>query len=131
METFRVGKASSFDKTSKKLQKWAGAVGAVLTILGAITGACSWVSNQFANAVSSQISDFRNEVKESNTRQDQQITRLELMNLIQNDPTNVAGIEKLARYYFQDLNGNQYMTGVYSRWCQEYGGDPSIAVGGK
>lgn len=131
MGTFKVGRTSSFDKTSKKLQKWAGVVGAILTILGAITGACSWVSNQFANAVSSQISDFRNEVKESNTKQDQQITRLELMNLIQNDPTNIAGIEKLARYYFQELNGNQYMTGIYSKWCQEYGGDPSIAVGGK
>lgn len=131
MGTFKVGKTSLSDKANKKLQKWAGIIGAIITILGALTGVCSWVSNQFANAVSSQISDFRDEVKASNTKQDQQITRLELMSLIKNDPTNIAGIEKLARYYFQELNGNQYMTGVYSRWCQEYGGDPSVIIGGK
>lgn len=126
-----MARMSLSEKAHKKLQKWAGIVGAAITLLGAITGTCSWVSNQFANAVSAQISDFREEVKESNNRQDQQITRLELMSLIQNDPTNIAGIEKLARYYFQELNGNQYMTGVYSRWCQEYGGDPSVVVGGR
>lgn len=127
-----MGKTSLSEKANKKLQKWSGIIGAMITIIGAITGACSWVSNQFANAVSSQISDFRDEVKASNTKQDQQITRLELMNLIQNDPTNIVGIEKLARYYFQELNGNQYMTGVYSRWCQQYGGDPSVVLtGGK
>lgn len=126
-----MARQSLVDKVGKKIQKWAGIIGAVITILGAITATCSWVSNKFASAVSDQISDFRNEVKESNNKQDQQITRLELMNLIQNDPTNVVGIEKLARYYFQELNGNQYMTGVYSRWCQEYGGDPSVVVGGK
>ena len=102
----------------------------IVAIIGAVTGVCSWVSNQFTQAISAQISDFRSEVKSSNEKQDQQITRLELMNLIQNDPTNITGIEKLAKYYFQDLNGNQYMTGVYSRWCQEYGGDPSVVIGG-
>ena len=82
-----MSKASLSDKANKKLQKWAGIIGAIITIVGALTGLCSWVSNQFANAVSSQISDFRDEVKASNTRQDQQITRLELMSLIKNDPT--------------------------------------------
>ena len=131
MEIFRVAKRGPLDNVSKRLRKISEVIGALIVIGGAITGACSWVSNQFANAVSNQISDFRNEMKASNEKQDQQITWLELMNLIQSDPTNVTGIEKLAKYYFQELNGNQYMTGVYSRWCQQYGGDPSIVVGGK
>lgn len=125
-----MGKKSLYDRTDKKLQRIASTVGAIVAIIGAVTGVCSWVSNQFTQAISAQISDFRSEVKSSNEKQDQQITRLELMNLIQNDPTNITGIEKLAKYYFQDLNGNQYMTGVYSRWCQEYGGDPSVVIGG-
>lgn len=126
-----MGKKSLYDRTDKKLQRIASTIGAIVAIIGAVTGVCSWVSNQFTQAISAQISDFRSEMKSSNEKQDQQITRLELMNLIQNDPTNVTGIEKLAKYYFQDLNGNQYMTGVYSRWCQEYGGDPSVVIGGK
>lgn len=126
-----MARLSLSDKVHKKLQKWVGIIGAITTIVGVLTGMFTWVSTQFANAVASQISDFREEVKESNMRQDQAITRLELLNLMENDPTNIVGIEKLARYYFQELNGNQYMTGVFSRWCQEYGGDPSIAIGGR
>lgn len=124
-------KKKILDIFSDKTNKLASIISATLVIIGALTGAISWMSNHFTSAISTQIEEFRQEVKASDQRQDQAITRLELMNLIQNDPTNIAGIEKLARYYFSDLNGNQYMSGVYSGWCQEYGGDPSIAVGGK
>ena len=119
------------DKLSSRAGKIAGLISAIVAIAGAITGLMSWLTTQMTYGISQQISEFRTEVKSNDEKQNQQITRLELMNLIQNDPTNVAGIEKLARYYFQELNGNQYMTGVFSRWCQEYGGDPSIIVGGK
>lgn len=124
-------KKSFYDMFDKKAQRIAGTISAILVIGGALFGVGNWINNQVTSAISSQIQDFRQEVKTSDNRQDQAITRLELMNLIQNDPTNVAGIEKLARYYFGDLQGNQYMTGMYSNWCREYGGDPSIAVGGK
>lgn len=124
-------KKSFYDMFDKKAQRIAGTISAILVIGGALFGVGNWINNQVTSAISSQIQDFRQEVKASDNRQDQAITRLELMNLIQNDPTNVAGIEKLARYYFGDLQGNQYMTGMYSNWCREYGGDPSIAVGGK
>lgn len=124
-------KKSFYDMFDKKAQRIAGTISAILVIGGALFGVGNWINNQVTSAISNQIQDFRQEVKASDNRQDQAITRLELMNLIQNDPTNVAGIEKLARYYFGDLQGNQYMTGMYSNWCREYGGDPSIAVGGK
>jgi cytochrome c-type biogenesis protein CcmH/NrfG len=124
-------KKSFYDMFDKKAQRIAGTISAILVIGGALFGVGNWINNQVTSAISNQIQEFRQEVKASDNRQDQAITRLELMNLIQNDPTNVAGIEKLARYYFGDLQGNQYMTGMYSNWCREYGGDPSIAVGGK
>ena len=124
-------KRSFYDLFDKKAQRIAGTISAILVIGGALIGAGNWLNTQITSAISSQIQEFRQEVKASDNRQDQAITRLELMNLIQNDPTNVAGIEKLARYYFGELQGNQYMTGMYSNWCREYGGDPSIAVGGK
>lgn len=126
-----VTKKSFYDLFDKRAQRIAGTISAILVIGGALFGVGNWINNQVTSAISNQIQEFRQEVKVSDNRQDQAITRLELMNLIQNDPTNVAGIEKLARYYFGDLQGNQYMTGMYSNWCREYGGDPSIAVGGK
>lgn len=114
---------------SGRTRKLAEFISAVLVIGGALTGVCSWVSSQFASVVSTQINEFREEVRSADTRQDQQITRLELSNLIETQPENRAAIEKMARYYFTELDGDLYMTGMYSDWCKEYDGDISIVIG--
>ena len=120
---------SLLDKMSERAKKISGIISAVAIIIGAITGVFSWVSSQFSAAVSNQIADFRNEVKASDDKQNQAITRLELLELMETDPENTVAIEKLAKYYFGELNGDQYMTGKYSDWAREYGGDTSIVIG--
>lgn len=116
-----------YDKTDKKLQRIAGTIGAIAMILGAITGAFSWVQAQFANAISSQIDEFRQEVKASNDSQDLAIMRLELMNLIQNNPDNIIEIELLGKKYFNPpYNGDSYMSTIYSQWANARGLDTSF-----
>lgn len=122
-------KRKLFDRVSERTSKVASLISAALVILGALTGIVSWATSQFTNAISSQINEFREEVRESDKTQDQAITRLELMNLIQTDPTNIAAIEKMARYYFRVLDGDLYMTQKFSDWAREYGGDISIVIG--
>lgn len=124
-------KKSLYDKTDKKLQRIASTIGAIVVIIGAFTGICSWVNQQFAKAVSSQISAFQEEVRAADKVDKQTATRIELMVLMNHDPTNIVAIERMARYYFQDLDGDQYMTKMYSDWAREYGGDTSIVIGGK
>lgn len=119
-----------YDKTDKKLQRVAGTIGAIAMILGAITGVFSWVQGAFTSAISSQIEEFRDEVNKSNQEQNQSLTRVELTVLMEHDPTNVAAIEKMAKYYFQELNGDLYMTQKYSDWAKKYGGDITIIVAG-
>ena len=131
MENFRVAKKSLYEKTDKKLQRISGTIGAIVAITGAISGLFGWIQSQFTAAISSQIDDFRQEVKSSDAAQNQAITRLELTNLIKNDPTNIVAIEKMGRYYFKELDGDQYMTAMFSNWAKEYGGDASIVIGEK
>jgi len=126
-----MAKAKPFDKLNDKVAKIAGFVSAIVAIVGVIAGAFGWVNSQLQGLISSQISDLKSTVQESDQRQNQQITRLELMELMNNQPTNTAEIEKVAKHYFQELNGDWYMTGLYSEWCSKYGGDPSIAAGVK
>jgi len=126
-----VARTSAYDKFDKKIHKWSSTIGAIIAILGALSGIYGWISSQFTNAVTAQIEDFREEVKVSDRAQNQAITRLELMSLIQNDPTNVVAIEKMAKYYFEKLDGDQYMTKMFSDWAREYGGDASIVIGEK
>lgn len=122
------GLYKKYDKADKKLQKAAGTIGAIVAIIGAASGVFGWIQSQFTAAISSQINDFRQEVKSSDASQNQAITRLELTNLIKNDPTNVVAIEKMGRYYFGELDGDQYMTAMFSDWCNEYGADCSIVL---
>lgn len=122
-------KASIYNKADKKLQRISKTVGAIIVVLGAAAGVCSWVSNQFADAVSNQISDFRQEMEEANKRHEQTITRVELIALLEHDPTNIAAIEKIAKYYFRGLDGDSYMLQRYSEWAKQYNGDISIIIG--
>lgn len=124
-------KKSLYDKVDKKVHKWAATVSAVLALVGAAAGICSWVSNQFQAAVSAQISDFQDETREANLRHEQAVTRVELMMMIEHDPENIVAIEQMARHYFRDLGGNTYMTGRYSAWAKEYGGDTTVVIGDK
>lgn len=118
------------DKANKKLQKWASIIGSIVAILGALTGAFSWASSQFTNAVSDQISGFQQEVRASDQANRQATTRLELMILMEHDAENTVAIERMAKYYFQELDGDLYMTQKVSDWCNSRGRDCSSIIGG-
>lgn len=120
-------KKSLYDKADKKLQRISGTVGAAVVIMGAMSGVFGWIQSQFTNAISTQINDFRQEVKASNDSQDLAIMRLELMNLIQNNPDNTVEIEMLGKKYFNPpYNGDTYMSVVYSQWANQRGLDTSF-----
>lgn len=49
---------------------------------------------------------------------EQSTDRLQLLNLIQNDPKNVDAIITLGNHYFQVLKGNMYMTSLFTDWAK-------------
>lgn len=125
-----MAKKTISEKADKKLKKWASIIGSIVAILGALTGAFSWVNSQFTNAVSSQISGFQQEVRASDQANRQATTRLELMILMEHDTENTVAIERMAKYYFQELDGDLYMTQKVSDWCNAHGRDCSSIIGG-
>lgn len=126
-----MAKKSLYDKADRKLQKVSGTIGAIIAILGALTGVCTWVSSQFQSAVSAQISGFQQEVRDNDKVNKQAATRTELMVLMAHDSENVVAIERMAKYYFQELDGDLYMTQKVSDWCNAHGRDCSSIIGGK
>lgn len=122
-------KISLYDKADSKIQKISKTVGAIVIVVGAAAGVCSWVSSQFAIAVSDQISGFQQEMEVANKKHEQTITRVELIALLEHDPNNIAAIEKIAKYYFRDLDGDSYMLQKYSDWAKQYNGDITIIIG--
>lgn len=124
-------KRSFYDRFDKRAQRLAGTISAILVIGGALFGVGAWINDQVSNAIAAQIGDLKTTMQESDKQQNQAITRLELMNLIQTDGDNIVAIEKMAKYYFNDLEGDQYMTQKVSDWCVSHNRDCSVIIGGK
>ena len=124
-------KVSIYNKIDSRLKRIAATVSASIVIIGAAVSLCSWLSSQVQAVISAQISDFRQESQEADLRQEQAVTRVELMMLIEHDPDNKVAIERMAKYYFLELNGNRYMEDKYGEWADEYGGDISFLIGDK
>lgn len=123
----------NWDKLDESVQKWAKRLTAIASIVGVLAAGGGWLISQIndslASSLEAQTSELQSEVQklsdkvDAQDRQtDLQLTRLELMNLIEIDPNNVVEIEKVAKHYFSDLKGDWYLTSVYSKWAKQYGG---------
>ena len=129
-----------WDKLDEKAKKWAARLTAFATIIGVLAAGGGWIINQLDNAVATRIEaqtvSLEKEVEELTTATNKadkeielQLMRLELMMLIESDPENVIGIERLARKYFSPpMNGNSYMTAFFTKWAKAYGGDLSLVL---
>lgn len=130
---------NKWDNLDKGIQKWATRLGAVATIIGIVTAGGGWLIHQMDNSVAShiegqtqtlqeQIKDLTEKLSTHEKQSDLQLARIELMNLMDNNPQNVVEIEKVARHYFADLKGDWYMTELYSRWAKQYGGNMEFVL---
>ena len=116
-------KENQFGKISENLKKISAVISAIGVIIGAFVGVGGWIVNQVNAESNEQIQALEARLDEAHKESQLGITRLELQGLINNTPENRTEIEKLARYYFLELDGDTYMTSMYSKWATEYGGN--------
>lgn len=122
--------STRFDRLRKHLDAIVAVVAAVTTLGGAVVAAGSWIISEVSAQSNQRIDQLQDELEKSNDEHNLAIMRLELMNLIQNDPNNVVEIEKVGRKYFSG-GGNWYASGYFSRWCTAHSCDASIVLEGK
>lgn len=72
------------------------------------------------SVIRSDMAKNETAAQERSRKHDRALCRLELSDLINNDPENIIAIEKKARYYFCELNGNDGMGERYSAWARDY-----------
>ena len=111
-----------------KIKKLATIVSALGVIFGAFAGVGNWIITKVNAQSAEQITALEARLDEAHKESQLGITRLELQGLINDTPENRAEIEKLARYYFIELEGDTYMTSMYSKWASEYGGNIEIVL---
>lgn len=107
-------------------QKIAQLITAITVIGGACASAIGWIESSLTETTNQRIDKIEASLQADKGTTERSLTRIELMLLIQHDPSNTFEIEKVARHYFVDLGGNWYMAALYSDWAATYGGDTSF-----
>lgn len=112
----------------QKVKDLAAFISATIAIGAALIGGGKWLITEITASTNARVDTLEAKIDDNYTKDELATTRLELMVLMEHDPTNVIEIEKLARHYFSDLNGNSYLTSVFSRWCRDHGANCEIVL---
>lgn len=119
---------SKIKKVPQKLKDFASLISAMIVIGGALAGAGQWIVHEVNASTNTRMDAIEKKIDDHQRSTELSVTRLELMTLIKTSPENVTEIERVGRYYFLTLEGDWYLSSLYSDWCAKYGGDASIVI---
>ena len=111
----------------QKAKDIAAFTSAVIVIGGALIGTGKWLLTEINASTNARVDALEEKIDDNQEENKLAILRLELITLMESDPTNVVEIEKVAKTYFGN-GGDWYMTSLYSRYAKEYGADTSFVV---
>ena len=121
-------------KEKKKLVTRIKDVADVITatgVIGAATiGCATWVFSQASADTNKKLDEIIEKVNVAEL----DAIRSQLLLLISNYPDNESEILKVAEYYFQDLDGDWYVTNIFTKWAEDRGINPDSIInikGGK
>lgn len=112
------------EKIVKKTKSLADIITAVGVIGAALLGVGSWVVTNINKGVSDKLDTIIDKVDTA----EENATRSQLLTLMSDYPDNESEILKVAQYYFKDLNGDWYMTSLFTKWAESRGLDVSDIV---
>ena len=103
---------------------------AAVTVIGAAAVGCgTWATTQIVAGTNERIDALTNKVSDVEL----DTVRAQLLTLMSEYPDDESEILKVAEHYFKDLDGDWYMTTLFSKWADARGIDVSdiVTVKGK
>ena len=122
--TVKKPKEKMSEKIIKKTKSLADVITAVRIIGAAAVGVGTWCVTQM-NAGTNQKLDT---IIEKVDKAELDATRSQLLALMSDYPDNESEILKVADYYFNGLDGDWYMTDLFTRWADSRGIDVTKIV---
>lgn len=106
----------------KKLGEWvqttAGIITSITIIATAAVGIGTWGVTQVNAGTNAKIDALSSQLEEIQL----DTTRNQLLILMEHDE-NSEEVLKVAKFYFQELKGDWYMTSLFERWADKHGVD--------
>lgn len=111
----------------------AAGVPAIVTIVSAIlqhrSKKLTEAMKQNCEHMDERFNEVDKKIAEGQRKDELAITRVELMMLMTHNPDNVVEIERLAKKYFTPpLNGDSYMSQLYSDYAKKYKADHTFVT---
>ena len=103
------------------VKKVSAFISALVVIITSIGSALTWFESKMTEHLDARLVTV--EATVNDIRQD--TVRLQLDNLINNDPDNIESVLTVARTYFIDMKGDWYMTEKFKKWGREHSVDLS------
>lgn len=113
-----------WDSLNERTQKIVSIITAVGVIGGAFFGGVNYIVARLDDHIQEQTTTLSSQLQEVRLS----TTRNELLSLMNGDPENVLEIERVAKRYFTEYNGDWYMSGLYSKYAAKYGADTSFVT---
>lgn len=121
------------EKMSEKIIKKTKSLADIITAVGIIGAALLGVGSWIVTNINKDVNDKLDTIIEKVDVAEENATRSQLLTLMSDYPDNESEILKVAQYYFHDLNGDWYMTSLFTKWADERGIDVSdiVSIKGK
>lgn len=120
-EPKKVKKAKKVKKiTAKKIAEWiqttAGVVTSIGVIFTAVVGVGSWCISQVLKDTNGRLDEVSGQLDQLQVES----TRTQLITLMSSYPDNKSEILKVADKYFNEYNGDWYVTELFEQWAEEH-----------
>lgn len=93
----------------------------VITAVGIIGAAAVSIGTWCVTRINAETNAKIDEVSNKIDSIELNSTRNQLLTLLSDYPNNEDEILKVAKYYFKDLNGDWYMTTLFTKWAEDRG----------
>lgn len=116
------------EKMSEKIIKKTKSLADVITAVGIIGAAAVGVGTWCITQINSGTNQKLDTIIEKVDKAELDATRSQLLALMSDYPDNESEILKVADYYFNGLDGDWYMTDLFTRWADSRGIDVTKIV---
>lgn len=122
--TVKKPKEKMSEKIIKKTKSLADVITAVGIIGAAAVGIGTWCVTQINAGTNKKLDTIIEKVDKAELN----ATRSQLLTLMSDYPDNESEILKVADYYFNELDGDWYMTDLFTKWADSRGIDVTKIV---
>lgn len=99
-----------------RIKEFGDVIAAISVVGAALMAVGTWCMSQANAGVNKKLDDISSQVQDLKL----DTTRNELLTLIKGYPDNEEEILKVGKHYFRDLNGDWYMTSLFTRWAANH-----------